>query len=99
MTLNSWIKLGEGDKLGVILTDHSIAFDAVNHSLLLAKIDAYGLSRTTLKLMQNFLCKRCQRNSTIGSLTEVTTGVPQGSNLGLLLFYWVYYVHFEMQSL
>ena len=68
--------------------DLSKAFDTINHSLLLAKLDAYCFSRTSLKLMQNYLCNR-QNNSVNGSFsnwTEFITGVPQGSILGLLLF-------------
>ena len=69
--------------------DLSKAFDTMNHSLLLAKLDAYGFSRTSLKLMQNCLCKRQQRISINGSfsdLNKVITGVSQGSILGPLLF-------------
>ena len=69
--------------------DLSKAFDTINHSLLLAKLDVYGFSRTSLKLMQNYLCNRQQRISINGSFsdwTEVITGVPQGSILSPLLF-------------
>ena len=45
--------LDKGEKVGVILMDLSKAFDTINHSLLLAKLDGYGFSRTSLKLMQN----------------------------------------------
>ena len=60
----------------------SKAFDTTSHSSLLAKLDAYGFSRTSLKLMENFLCNKQQRISINGSFSnwaEVIIGVPQGS--------------------
>ena len=88
--IETWKKhLDKGEKIGVILMDLSRAFDTINHSLLLAKLDVYGFSRTSLKLMQNYLCNRQQRISINGSFsdwTEVITGVAKGSILGPLLF-------------
>ena len=69
--------------------DLSKAFDTINHSLLLAKLEAYGFSMTSLKLMQSYLCNRFQRTSVNASFSdwkEIETGVPQGSILGPLLF-------------
>ena len=69
--------------------DLSKAFDTINHNVLLAKLDVYGFSRTSLKLMQNYLCNRQQRisiNVSFSDWSEVITCIPQGSILGLLLF-------------
>ena len=69
--------------------DRSKAFDTINHSLLLAKLEAYGFSMISLKLMQSYLCNRFQRTSVNASFSdwkEIETGVPQASILGPLLF-------------
>ena len=69
--------------------DLSKAFDTIKHCLLLAKLDVYGFSRTSLKLMKNYLCNRQQRisvNCSFSGWTEVITRFPQGSMLGPLLF-------------
>ena len=50
----------------------SEAFGTINHRLLLAKLDAYGFSRTSLKLTQNYLCKTQQRISINGSFSDWT---------------------------
>ena len=81
--------LDKGNEIAVILMNLSKPFDTINHSLLLAKLEAYGFSMTSLKLMQSYLCNRFQRTSVNASFSdwkEIETGVPQGSILGPLLF-------------
>ena len=66
--------------------DLSIAFDAINHSLLLTKLKAYDFYGVCFK---NYLCNRFQRsiiNSSFSSWNEVIIGVPQCSILGPPLF-------------
>ena len=85
-----WKKnLDKGNEIAVVLMDLSKAFDTINHSLLLAKLEAYGFSMTSLKLMQSYLCNRFQRTSVNASFSdwkEIETGVAKGSILGPLLF-------------
>ena len=73
--------LDKRNKIAVILMDLSKAFDTINHSLLLAKLEAYGFSMTSLKLMQSYLCNRFQRTSVNGSFIDskdIETGFPYG---------------------
>ena len=67
--------------------DLSKAFDTINHKLLIAKVDAYGFSEPSLKLIYNQLKDRLQHvkiNSTLREWSELIQGVPQGSVLGPL---------------
>ena len=58
-TLNN--ALDEGQKIGILLTDLSKAFDCISHELLIAKLYAYGFSKNALDLIYDYLSNRKQR--------------------------------------
>ena len=69
--------------------DLSKAFDALNHSLSLAKLDAYGFSLKSTTFIQSYLNKRMQKvnaNNKFSAWEDIYSGVPQGSILGPLIF-------------
>ena len=73
-----------------IYLDLSKAFDTLNHSILIHKLKFYGINGTAIHLFKSYLSNRKQyveyENNTSDTLLFITTGVPQGSVLGPLLF-------------
>ncbi len=69
--------------------DLSKAYDCLPHDLLIAKLEAYGIGRKSLKLIYSYLSGRDQRvrvASHYSTYKQINIGVPQGSVLGPLLF-------------
>ena len=59
--LEKWKEsVDNGGAFGVLLTDLSKAFDCLPHELLIAKLDAYGFDKTSLKLIHSYLSDRKQ---------------------------------------
>ena len=74
--------------LGVFL-DFSKAFDTVNHEILFAKLECYGIRGLANDWFKSYLSNRQQYVSiddTESDKLSITCGVPQGSVLGPLLF-------------
>ena len=72
-----------------VFIDFRKAFDTINHDILIKKLERYGIQGLPLALIKNYLSDRfqCVRiGDKISSKSKVTLGVPQGSNLGPLLF-------------
>ena len=74
----------------LVLFEFSKAFDLVDHAILLDNLRRLGLSESALNLLRSYLTGRAQavgdENGNLSDWKNLSTGVPQGSVLGSLLF-------------
>ena len=81
--------LDAGKDVDVIYLDFQKAFDKVPHKRLLKKLWAYGIRGKIHSWVKYFLKGRTQSVLVDGyrsTKAKVTSGIPQGSVLGLILF-------------
>ena len=73
----------------VVFIDLKKAFDTVDHTILLRKLELYGIKGQALTLLESYLTNRtqkCQVKNSFSSEKLIKCGVPQGSILGPLFF-------------
>ncbi|CAB4005710.1 Hypothetical predicted protein [Paramuricea clavata] len=82
--------MDNGQLSGVVFLDIRKAFDSIDHTILLQKMnDQFGIKNVELDWFKSYLTNReqaCIVNGAMSSPKTIVCGVPQGSILGLLLF-------------
>ena len=83
------LEMDKGNTPIAIFLDLSKAFDTLDHTILLQKLKYYGISENSLNWFQSYITNRkqyVQFQNVKSNLATISTGVPQGSIIGPLLF-------------
>lgn len=87
---DTWLKqIDQGNMVGTVFLDLKKAFDLVDHEILLHKLKLHHFSDKSISLFTSYLSNR-QQSIKVGKITSsslcISSGVPQGSILGPILF-------------
>jgi hypothetical protein len=89
-TVDNWVRSrNSGVPTDVIFINLAKAFDSVPHERLILKLRSYGIEGSLLSWFKHFITGRKQRVVIRGTFSEwspVSSGTPQGTILGSILF-------------
>ena len=87
---NILLNMAKGSVTALTLQDLSVAFDTIDHTILLDRLNVYyGISELALGWFKSYLSGRTHSVKVCSTLSHPAVlqyGVPQGSVLGLILF-------------